>query len=252
MRRAALIALAVILTSGTTAAAGPFEERFEVANRAYEEGDFERAETEYRAILEYGLRAPEIYYNLGNAHYRQGHLGRAILSYERVLRLVPGDDDARFNLEYCRQRIVDREEVPQHWIADAYQGWTRFVGKDGEAWLLLWIYLPAMVSVGAWMLGHEPRMQRLARFAAITLLVLLAPVAGLLVVRLSSEASESGAVVMDQKVEGRSGPDEGHATLFTIHEGLKVQVRNESGDWAQVLLPNGLNGWVPASSVERI
>ena len=246
------MALALIFVAASGAAAGPVEERFEAANRAYEEGDFSGAELEYRAILEYGLRAPEVYYNLGNAVFRQGRLGQAILNYERALRLAPADEDVLFNLEYARERLVDREEATRHWIADAYAGWIRLVGPDRDAWLLLWIYLPAMAAVCAWIAVRDLRLRRLARFTGLVLLVFLVPAGGLLLVRVSIESSDRGAIVMDEKVEGRSGPDEGHATLFTIHEGLKVQVRNESGEWVQVLLPNGLNGWLPRSSVERI
>ncbi|MEE9128234.1 MAG: tetratricopeptide repeat protein [Planctomycetota bacterium] len=248
----ARVVLALIFVSGSAASAGPVEERFEAANRAYEGGDFAGAEREYRAILEYGLQAPEVYYNLGNAVFRQGRPGQAILNYERALRLAPADEDVLFNLEYSREQLVDREAAARHWIADAYTGWIRLVGFDGDAWLLLWIYLPTMVAVGAWIGVRDERLRRLARFATIVLLVLVVPAGGLLVVRGSIESSDRGAIVMDEKVQGRSGPDEGHPTLFTIHEGLKVQVRKESGEWVQVLLPNGLNGWLPSSSVERI
>ena len=252
MSRGVWMTLALIFVAGSAAVAGPVEERFEAANRAYEEGDFSGAESEYRAILEYGLQAPEVYYNLGNAAFREGKLGQAILNYERALRLTPADQDVLFNLEYARERLVDREEIARHWMAETYTGWIRLVGPDGDAWLLLWIYLPAMGAVGTWVAAGDLRLRRLARFAAIVLLMLLVPAGGLLLVRISIDSSDRGAIVMDDKVEGRSGPDEGHAMLFTIHEGLKVQVRNESGDWVQVLLPNGLNGWLPSTSVERI
>ncbi len=232
--------------------AGPLEERFEEANRAYEAEDYGQAEAGYRAILEYGAHAPEVYFNLGNAAFRQARLGQAILNYERALRLDPADTDARHNLEFCLRQIADRREPPRHWLSASYGAWTRFVGADGEAWLLLGLYLPGMAVLGVWMAAQKAAWRRMARFVAIGLLLLAAPAAGLVVLRAGLGAADSGAIVMVDKVEGRSGPDEDHATLFAIHEGLRVEIRNESGTWVQVLLPNGLNGWVPESSVERI
>lgn len=246
------LGLLLALAAGGTAAAGPAEERFGAAGRAYEEGNFARAEAEYRAILESGIRAPEVYYNLANASFRQGRLGQAILNYERALRLDPADADARHNLDFCRQQIADRDAPPGHWIAGAYQAWTRWVGRDGEAWILISLYIPMMGAVGVWIAAGREVARRAARFAALGLLALAAPAAGLVAVRAQIELSPPEAIVLADRVEGRSGPGEDHATLFTVHEGLKVQVRNQDGGWVQVLLPNGLNGWVPGPSVERI
>jgi len=245
-------ALAALLLAGASAVAGPMEERFEAANRAYETGDFAGAEKEYRAILDSGIQAPEVYYNLGNAYFRQGRIGRAILNYERAQRLDPADPDARYNLDFCRRQVADRDAPPSHWLASAYQAWTRAVGARGEVWLLLVFYLPGSVALGAWILARQERFRRLARFVTVVLLLLALPAAGLVILRAAFRAADAPAIVLADKVEGRSGPGDDNAALFTVHEGLKVQVRNQSGGWVQVLLPNGLNGWVPASAAERI
>lgn len=256
MRRAPLAracALAVVLAAATTPVwSGPTEERFEAAGRAYERGDYARAEAEYRAILEYGVRAFEVYYNLGNACFRQGRLGQAILNYERALRVDPSDPDARHNLEFCRQQIADREEPPRHWIAGAYQAWTMLAGANGEAWILLALYLPGTVAMGVWIASQRSLWRRAARFATLSLLSLALPAAGLIALRFTVESGDPPAIIVADKVEGRSGPGEDHAVLFTVHEGLKVRVRNRDGEWAQVLLPNGLNGWVPADTLETL
>jgi tetratricopeptide (TPR) repeat protein len=240
------------LASAGAAPAGPLEERFDAAGRAYEKGAFAEAGREYRALLEQGVRAPEVFYNLGNAAFRLGRLAEAILNYERALRLDPGDEDARHNLEFCRRQIVDREEAPAHWIVSAYQAWTRLAGRDGEAWLLLALYVPGMIALAVWIAARGEMPRRSARFAALGLLGLALPAGGLVGLRAALEAGPPAAIVMVEKAEGRSGPGEDHAVLFTVHEGLRVQVRNRSGEWAHVLLPNGINGWLPASSLEEI
>jgi uncharacterized protein YgiM (DUF1202 family) len=56
-------------------------------------------------------------------------------------------------------------------------------------------------------------------------------------------------VVIEQKVDVRSGPGTDNLTIFTIHEGIKVRVRESNGGWLQVNLPNGWNGWLPQSTV---
>ncbi len=251
MREAFVLAAVLFLGAGA-ARAGALEERFESAARAYEKGDYEAAEREYRGILERGVRAPEVYYNLANTSFRLGRLGQAILNYERALRLDPRDPDARHNLEYCRRQIADRDEPSRHWIEGAYEGWTRLVGADGEAWLLLVVYVPGMAALGVYVAARRDRARRAGRFAAAALLTLAVPAAALVAVRLRQESGNPAAIVQQQRVEGRSGPGEDNAVLFTVHEGLRVQVRNQDREWTQVLLPNGLNGWIPADSLEII
>jgi tetratricopeptide (TPR) repeat protein len=238
--------------AGGGALAGPLEDRFDAAGRAYESGEFGDSAREYQALIDQGVRAPEVFYNLGNAAFRLGRLAEAILNYERALRLDPGDEDARHNLEFCRQRIADREEDRGHWVVSAYQGWTRAAGLDGEAWLLLGLYLPGMVSLGIWIVARREVLRRSARFAALCLLGLALPAAAMVGLRATLAAGPPAAIIMVEKAEGRSGPGEDHAILFTVHEGLRVQVRNQSGAWAHVLLPNGINGWLPAASLQEI
>jgi tetratricopeptide (TPR) repeat protein len=43
---------------------------------------------------------PYIYYNLSNAYYRNGNLGKAILNIEKALRLAPRDREIKNNAEY--------------------------------------------------------------------------------------------------------------------------------------------------------
>jgi tetratricopeptide (TPR) repeat protein len=241
-----------LLTACGAALAGPVEERFEAAGRAYSEGNFDAAAREYQALVDEKVRAPEVFYNLGNAAFRLGRVAVAILSYERALRLDPGDEDARHNLELCRRRIPDREETAGHWIVTAYQAWTRTAGLDGEGWLLVALYIPGMIALGVWIAARQEVVRRAARFAALGFLILALPAAGLVGIRAWVGAGSAGAIIMAEKAEGRSGPGEDNAVLFTVHEGLRVQVRNQSDGWIHVLLPNGINGWLPAAALQEI
>ena len=60
------------------------------------------------------------------------------------------------------------------------------------------------------------------------------------------------AIVQSPRADLLSAPDEGSVRLTTVHEGLKVRLRSRRGEWAEVLLPNGLRGWLPADTVAGI
>ena len=87
------------------------------ANAAYNEGNYSKAVELYEAILADGEHSAKLYYNLGNAYYKQEKLGKAILNYTRALRLAPADEDIRHNLEYATEATKDNiEEIPEMYL----------------------------------------------------------------------------------------------------------------------------------------
>jgi tetratricopeptide (TPR) repeat protein len=95
----------------TTLSPEDFAVYYNEGNAAYREGRFSDALELYQAAVEAGARNSALYYNLGNAHYRLGELGLAILNYERALKLDPSDEDARANLELARQLTADEADA---------------------------------------------------------------------------------------------------------------------------------------------
>jgi len=74
----------------------------------YARNEFRQAATLYQAVIDSGYRSASLYYNLGNAHFKLNNLPRAILNYERAVRLAPRDEAIQFNLELSRSLIYDR------------------------------------------------------------------------------------------------------------------------------------------------
>ena len=81
---------------------------FNRANELYKNGQFAQSIEVYNQILASGYESGDLYYNLGNAEFRNGSLGNAILNYERALRLSPNDDDIRNSLEFARSKQNQR------------------------------------------------------------------------------------------------------------------------------------------------
>jgi hypothetical protein len=240
---------AVLASGGAPARAETPEELFERGNAAYENARYERAAESYEMVLNYGIRDPRVEYNLGNAYFRLGELGRAILHYERAHRLDPVDPDILANLELARSRRFDRVEAEE---AAAVVRWTRSLqdrlGPDRQALVflaLLWVAAAlttwASVRPSGWSAAVGWAL------AAVTVAAALTAISwGVTWHRL-----EGGrlAVVLEPAVEVLAGPGENNASLFTVHEGLTLSVRSERPEWVQVSLPNGLNGWIPRAAL---
>jgi tetratricopeptide (TPR) repeat protein len=246
-----LLAPALLLALGEAAAQTP-EEIFIRGNAAYEQGDYIEAVAAYRTVLKYRIHDPRVEYNLGNAEFRLGHLGEAILHYERARRLDPTDPDINANLEFARTQCFDRVEQPEllpavRWVRDLQDR----TGPDRQAWVLLiliWgialLLCAGLLRPGVWHPLH-------GWILAALVLVLLLGAASWHATYQRLEGRRA-AVVLDQVVEVLAGPGESNPTLFTVHEGLTLEVRSERESWIQVSLPNGLNGWISAGSVGLI
>ena len=246
-----VVAAVVVAVGGFTSpvTAQTPEELFNEGNAAYEDGSYGGAVHKYDMVLRYGVRDPRVEYNLGNAYYKLGHIGNAILHYERALRMDPTDPDIIANLEFARLRRFDRVDPPDEAVIMRWlRGVQNRVGPDRQAvvvLVLVWI-AAGLIAWGAARPGNWNA------FVGWTL-------AGVLVVGSLVGASwytthqriegTRLAVVLQNTVEILAGPGENNAALFTVHEVLTLEVRDERPEWIHVSLPNGLNGWLPREAV---
>ncbi len=242
----------LLIAAGTSARAESPEELVERGNSAYEAGDYAGAAEAYRTALRYGVRDPIVEYNLGNAEFRLGSLGQAILRYERARRLAPADPDVRANLSFARSQCLDRVEIapPPTVVRSIVLAQDR-LGPDRQAWAVLatlWL-AGAVLVAGLWRPGGW---RPLHGWLLAGLLAVAALVFASWSVTVERVERTHLAVVIDDLVEVLAGPGENNPTLFTVHEGLTLEVRAEREEWLQVSLPNGLNGWVHRSAIATV
>lgn len=251
---AALAALVLAVLSGglLPIRADTPEEIFERGNRAYDAGRYEEAAEAYRTVQRYQIEDPRVEYNLGNAEFRLGNLGRAILHYERARRLDPSDSDLQANLAYARSLRLDRVPEPERpavlaWLARRLDR----LGSDRVAWILLALAWLACALL-AWGLAVPGRWRARHGWALAALLSLLVILGGSWYGIEQRQAGNPKAVVVARLAEVLAGPGTNNATLATVHEGLDVEVWAEREEWLQVRLPNGVSGWVSRESVELL
>jgi tetratricopeptide (TPR) repeat protein len=222
---------------------------FSQANSEYQKGDYARAEQIYSRILASGAESGPLYFNMGNACYKQKRLGDAIYYWEKALQKSPGDSDVRANLELANLLIVDRVESP----ADPFplrvlSGALALLTKTQEGWVTLALFFIANGFFAFYLLANG----RLALRALIGSLVM-----GIFFVLFGCSFLwktydgdyRKKAIVIEEKTDVRSGPGFENMTVFTIHEGLKIRVRDSSNGWRQISLPNGWTGWLRESDI---
>jgi len=252
MRMAILVALVAVAAHPPTAAAQA--DFYAEGNRLYQEGDFAGALEAYESILDAGFESGDLHFNIGNAYFKLGDLGRAILHYERAHRLLPSDEGVLANLELARTLTVDEvEALPRFWVLSAWDWWVGLLPRSLLLLLVALSYLGGMAGVVALIMRRGTSVAiwggRMALAGGVLTLVL-----GLnLVVRELGLSRAEEAVVLVAEVPVRSAPSEdGDLTVFTIHEGTKVRIDRRSDEWAEVVLEDGKVGWLRLEAVETI
>jgi len=210
------------------------------ANESYLQGDYSTAEGLYRKILDAGINNGKLYYNLGNALFRQGKTGEAIQNYRLAQQFIPRNADLEANLGYARQKAEDRTEISSsHVLRNIVFWYDRLTIKELCLFflacnLLFWSGLIARLFL---------------RFPVVTWLILFSLASGIIMggtaaVRLTNEHNEPPAVIITREVPVRSGMDPESTTLFVLHDGAEVNVEKESGDWSLIRFASGKRGWV--------
>jgi hypothetical protein len=247
---------AIVFSARANAGPDPVlsEHLFDDANGAFLSGDLPRATAAYQALLEEGVVSVELETNLATALLRENQRGLAALHYERALFLDPGDDDARADLVELRRNNVDRlEGESDDGGSDAlFRVFAPLPGK-AAAILLIASWALACLFAGARRFSTAFAARRETATAAWFFLALAA-----LSALLSFASSESYKVALRRGVmtaastPAREGPQAKAASSFEVHEGTLVRVEDEQSGFARVRLANGLTGWVPSDSVERV
>jgi tetratricopeptide (TPR) repeat protein len=248
----ALLLAAVALGLGVVQAAEP-EDSFDRAYAAYAQGNWDAAAEGFRSVLRTGVADPRVEYNLAGAEYKRGHLGDAVLHYERARRLDPGDADTQGNLALVRGKLKDvlpSDAGDEGTLAGlrAFQDRLGVTAQGVVALVAVWLAAFLVVLGASRAGGFTP-----ARSWLLAAAVLVGLLAGL-----SWRATDARlygtprAVVLAPSIEALAGPGLGNAGVFTLHEGATVEVTSERDGWMQVVLPTGATGWVGARDAERI
>ncbi len=228
---------------------------FRDANALYSEDRYHEAAALYERIVDSGFANADVLYNLGNAYYKAGDLGHAVLSYERALKIQPSHEDARENLAFVGELLADRRAPVGGAVSDflgrVFERLT--VDRLAAAASTVYFVLFALLTLAVLRLGFSGWQSGWLGRVVIVLVVCVAVSGSTLAYRLAVVRGDVEAVVLVPEVGVRTGPGEDFVLEFRLHEGTKVKVEETRDDWVRVTVPGtDLNGWMPDGSMERI
>lgn len=250
----AIMFMLVIPFSASAAGDAYIDSLWTGATAAYAEGRWEDAIDGYTAISRSGLESADLYCNIGSAYFKAEDYPHAVLYYERALKLDPSCSDARYNLEVVSGFIQDRiDPVPEFVL----KTWTKSVCYilDSDAWAALFIVflLLAGLMTVVLVLSSRTAWKRTGFFSGIVFLLLAVASVSFSLWQRSDYMRANRAVVMRPVTSVKSSPsDEASTDLFILHEGTSVRILDTVGDWNNIELADGRQGWIPSDDIEVI
>jgi tetratricopeptide (TPR) repeat protein len=233
-----LIATALVLRADPDA-------DFAQANQEFSAGRFRQAADRYEALVRSGNFSPSLFYNLGNAWFRDGDTGRAILNYERALALDPHHPEASTNL-----RLVRDQARALEFTKSPVERYAAVLTLNQYCWVAaaaFWVLLFSVAS-GRFSLRRSAKRAALVATALVVLVLCVFVIYTL-------ETGSSGqqlAIVTGKKIEARLATADNANSVLALPPGSEINLLSTRGDWSYAALPNQLRGWIPASSAERV
>ncbi|CAI8156341.1 MAG: Uncharacterised protein [Bacteroidota bacterium] len=229
------------------------EDLFREGNNAYNQGDYERAIVYYDSINSMGVHAAELYFNLGNAYYKQNAIASSILNYEKALLFDANNTQVLNNLAFAQNMTLDRfSPLPESDLKKAtdrllfltsVRGWS--IAVVGFIWLTALLFFLYIKS-------RRSGTKRLF-FSGFILTVLGALLSLSFALQQKKTLDDlQPAIVFAQEEDFRAEPNLRSEVLLNIHEGTKVFVQEEVEDWVKIKLINGAVGWIPQSSIQYV
>jgi tetratricopeptide (TPR) repeat protein len=247
MKKAFIILVLIIGAFSNSVANGDLLQK---AEKAYDSKKYREAIEAYETLVKDGYKSYQLYYNLGNAYYRNNEIGKAIYYYELARKMEPNDEDISINLSKATARTVDKIDSRENFFINAVKTnvlssfttttWAWFsIGSLALAALMFFVF----VSVSSVNFKRAAFLFSMLLFVGFFITYFLGYSA------MTAKYENKFAIILSREVRIMNEPTASGSSRFSLHEGTKIRVVENNGDWVLIKLDNGNEGWVKLADV---
>ena len=223
------------------------------AEQYYQQNEFSKAIAEYQSLAESGWTSAELFYNMGNAYFKNHDIKSAILYYERAKRLAPNDEAIDFNLNLSRSLIFDKvEALPELFLITWGKAIRDWMTVRAWSWWSIGSFVAVLALAFLFLFVRNMRVRRLAFGLSVFCFVLSLTAFTFAYLQKSNIERTDEAIVFAPSVTIKSSPDDSGNNLFILHEGIKVRIEDQIGEWCEVRIADGNKGWMRISDLRII
>jgi tetratricopeptide (TPR) repeat protein len=249
--------LFVIMFAGAVSASGCYAADLTSlvirGNEYYSGGEFEKAIELYEAVIDSGYSSAELYFNLGNAYFKTHRITLALLNYERASIINPYDKEVQHNLQLARTFVTDEIEVIPEFILKKWMtSIIRLTRSDSWALISIGSFIVTLLLLLAYLFSRRIMLRKLSFWAAILLILISTISFTFSHQRKKMDTHHHTALILAPSVTVKSSPDDSGTDIFQLHEGTKVTVVDQLGEWREIKIADGNQGWVKNSELIEI
>jgi len=223
------------------------EQVFEQGNKQYTDENYSVAISLYDSILSTGMESSELYYNLGNCHYKNNDWANAIWHYEKSLQ-INNNKKTTHNLKLAKLKIIDRiEPLPKLFYKRWWLNLTKTLGT--QVWQILALLGICLIFT----------LQLISQFTTMKSKLIIKTLSTItLIILFITQTSyynnfiKKEAIIFSETITINSAPTRNSTNLFTLHAGSKVEIIDVIGDWINIKIANGNSGWTESQSIKDL
>jgi len=220
---------------------------------AFKSGNFQEALQIWTDIYNTGSRSANLNYNIGNAYFKLNEIPAAILFFERAWLLDPSDEDTNYNLQIARTLVVDRfKEIPELFFVRWYNYISLIITANAWSAFSLVAFILSLLLLSLYIYSSGYRFKVPGFWFAMLFFILSVSSLSFALRNKNLVYDSHKAIISNPLVSGKSSPDNSGTDLFVLHEGTKVSIEDEIGEWLEIRLSDGNKGWVPVNCLNII
>ena len=216
----------------------------------YKNKNYKGAIESYEMIVKQGVTSYKLFYNLGNAYYKNNEIGKAIYNYELANKLKPNNDDIKTNLRIANQKTIDKIESKENFFLGAIKtGLVNYFTTTGWACLSIGSLTACLVLAFIFFVSGSITIKRLSFFTSVLCLIVFIGSMTLGFSALHSKQQISFAIITTRETKIHEEPSTTSNSKFSLHDGTKVSVIETNDNWTNIKLENGNEGWVKTADI---
>jgi len=251
-KKIAVLFAAILLVAFHAIAQSPDQLAAQAA-KAYNTRQYTQAIALYGKIIDAGYESYALYYNLGNAYYRNNEIAQAMLYYEKALKLSPNNEDIKHNIEVVNNKLTDKvEKIPELFYKRWWKELLNIMSIDALAITTIILLSLSLLLIAIYIASTNLLVRKLSFWSGVFLLLLFSIGTITASQRNHYLSSNHEAIIFAQTVNIKSSPDENSKDIFVLHEGTKVTLLDIVADWQEIRISNGSTGWIKMTDIRVI
>ena len=226
---------------------------FERGNTLYNEGKFAEAIAQYEQVLANDVHSAELYFNIGNAHYKLNNIAPSIYYFEKALQLKPNDEEIKNNIAFARNMTIDAiDTVPEVGFSRLFKNFINIMSSDTWAMIAISGVFIFVILFLAYRFSYASSRKRLAFIISVFALMISGVSLIMAFQKTRLENKNKPAIVFAQESPVKAEPNLRSEESFRLHEGTKVQVLDTLNDWKKIKLSDGSIGWILSDDIKLL